>query len=145
MKYLKITSTLVSLFGIVFLFNLKFTMNFTPAGSMGEISDLNVYASLAYIVFWVALSILTGFKGYKYIFIGGLIYSILPFIGLLGTLFIPSPLAIIIMFTFYLGVPVQGVGAGMVFLQLPILIIGYIIGKRIKRNGRSVENIERNI
>lgn len=132
MKYVKSAATLLVLICIVILCNIKFRMYITPAGEMGEISSLNTVVSTIYIIMWSVLSLFSGLKGYKSIFIGGLIYSILPYFGLLGGLLIPSPLAILILIPFYFAVPLQGLGSLFVFLQLPILLLGYIVIGKIK-------------
>jgi hypothetical protein len=133
MKYLKTTIWLLVFIGITILFNISFRMIFTPAGIMGDVSAVNVAASIAYIFFWIILSVIAGYKKFRNVLTAAFIYSSLPFFSLLGTLFMGTRLAIIIMIVFYWGVPVQGINYTLVYLQLPLFLLGYIIGSYIKK------------
>lgn len=132
-KPIKITAWLILFIGITILFNISFRMIFTPAGLMGEASAANTAASTAYILFWIILSVIAGYRKFKSVFTAAVIYACLPFLSLLGTLFIGTQLAIIILIVFYCGVPVQGINYGLVYLQLPLFILGYIIGSKAKK------------
>ena len=128
MRYLKTTFWFIVFIGITILFNFSFRMIYTPAGVMGEASAVNTAASTVYIIFWVLLSIITGYKRFQSVLTAAIIYSCLPFFSLLGTLFMGTRLAIIILIVFYFGVTVQGINYVLVYLQLPLFILGYIIG-----------------
>ena len=129
-NYLAICIWVIVLISITVIFNLSFRMIYTPAGIMGEVSKVNIYASLTYMLFWVLLSVIAGFKKDRRVLIASIIYSIMPFIGMIGSLYVGTPLAILILIVFYWGVPVQGIypDPALVFLQLPLFFLGYIIG-----------------
>ncbi len=132
MKYLKVILGLLIFIGITITFNYFFRMVFTPAGKVGKPTNINVTASALYIAAWTAMSVVAGFKGCRSILEAAVIYSGMPFIGFLGSFFMGTPLAYIVMIIFYWGVPVQGINYGLLFLQLPICIFGYMAGSRLK-------------
>jgi hypothetical protein len=134
LKYLKITTWLIAFIGITILFNISFRMIYTPAGIMGDISPVNTALSIAYILFWVLLSVIAGYKKFRGVLTAAIIYSCLPFLSLLGTLYMGTRLAIIILIVFYWGVPVQGINHTLVYLQLPLFLLGYKIGTIRKSN-----------
>lgn len=137
MRYLKTTIWLMIFIGITIIFNISFRMISTPAGTMGEVSAVNIAASVAYILFWVLLSFISGYKKFRNVLTAAVIYSCLPFFGLLGFFLIGTRLAIIIMFVFYCGVPVQGISQALIYLLLPLFLLGYKLGTIIKKNGQS--------
>jgi hypothetical protein len=118
--------------GITVLFNYFFKMHLTPAGNMGKVTMANVIASYIYVAGWAVLSFVSGIKRFKSILFAALIYSCLPFLAMAGSLFAGNAPAVILMVIFYLGVPVQGVHSGLLFLQLPIFLLGYKMGNSIK-------------
>lgn len=128
MKYIKIGIWVILLFGITVLFNISFSMVFTPDGVKGAVTVSNIVASWAYLIFWVALSVFAGSRKDKCIFVAGIIYSSLPFLGLIGIPFLGTRLAFMVLILFYWGVPVQGISSALVYLQLPIFLLGYISG-----------------
>lgn len=73
MKYVKIALWFILLIGITVLFNFCFRMFFTPAGLMGEVTVPNIVASVAYLLFWIALSIIAGVRKDKCILTAGII------------------------------------------------------------------------
>lgn len=148
MRYLRIAVWFVIFIGITIIFNVCFRMYYTPAGFMGELTTANTVASTVYMLFWIFLSIVTGLKKYRSVLTASIIYSCLPFIGLTGTLFMGTPLAILILIVFYWTVPVQGIHYAFLFLQLPLFLLGYrfgsVMGKlylsRIRdRNGECIK------
>ena len=133
MKYLKIFLGFLFFLSITVLYNYSFRMHITPAGQMGQITAVDFWASLIYIVLWVDISIIAGYKDLKSLYIGGIVYSSLSFIGLLGIPFIGnSPLAVLILIIFYFGAPLQGISIWLQYVQLPLIIGGYCIGIKIK-------------
>ena len=133
MKFLKMFLWFLLFLSITVIYIYSFGMHITPAGKMGQITTVDFFVSLIYIVLWAGLSILAGYKDLKSLYIGGILYSCLSFIGLLGIPFIgKSPLALLIMIIFYLGAPLQGISIWLQFAQLPLIIGGYGIGIQIK-------------
>jgi hypothetical protein len=133
MKYLKAFLCFLPILGVTVLYNFSFEMHITPAGQMGQIDSVDFLVSLVYMVLWITMSIFAGYKGLKSLYAGGIIYSCLPFIGLLGMPFIGnSPLAALVIIIFYLGAPLQGISIWLQFVQLPLIIGGYYTGIQIK-------------
>ena len=128
MRYLTTAIWFVIFIGITIIFNVCFRMYYTPAGLMGELTIANTVASTAYMLFWILISIVSGLKKYRSVLTASIIYSSLPFISLTGTLFMGTPLAILILIMFYWGVPVQGIHYVFLFLQLPLFLLGYKFG-----------------
>lgn len=126
---------------ILIIFNLGLRMVYTPAGQMGENSNANVIASCIYLISWLVLSVVAGVMGKREILVAALIYSALPLLGLLGVLFMGTPLAILIIFYFYWSVPIQGLSAGneqfigvILILQPLIFLLGYFFFNSLRDN-----------
>jgi len=133
MKSLKQLLWFIILMGIAFLFLCIFGLVYTPAGQMGEVSNANKIASVIYLIGWIVISILSGFKNYKTIVASSIIYSALPLIILLLCLTPIPHIAFLIIIVFVQVAPVQGVNYYLVFGQLPIFLIGYVIGIMCKK------------
>lgn len=134
MKYLKMLLWFLLFLSITILYNYFFGMHIRPTGKLSQITAVDFFASLIYLVLWIAISIIAGYKNLKSLYIGGIVYSCLSFIGLLGIPFIgSSPLAVLSIIIFYFGVPLQGISIWLQFIQLPLIIGGYYIGMQIKK------------
>lgn len=144
MRHLRIAVWLMFYIGITVIFNICFRMYYTPAGLMGEVTKANMVASTVYILFWVILSVIAGLKRYRSVLTASIIYSSLPFISLIGILFSGTRLAVIILIVFYWGVPVQGLHQALVYLQLPLFLLGYKFGSGMDKVF-SCRNKDRNV
>jgi len=128
MKSLKASLWFIILMGITFLFLCIFGLVYTPGAQIGEVSNANKIASVIYLIGWIVISILSGFKNYKAIAVGSIIYSALPLISLLLYLTGIPYITPFIMVVFVQAAPFQGVSFYLIFVQLPIFILGYILG-----------------
>ncbi|HKM33730.1 MAG TPA: hypothetical protein VJY54_03200 [Lachnospiraceae bacterium] len=140
MYKVRIMVWLICLIVILVLFNINFGMVYSPAGSMGDISLANVIASTVYLSLWLVMSIYSGIKRRKDIFVAALIYALLPAVGFMGTFFIGTPIAYLSMLLFYSMVPIQGIFAGneqltisaTIIIMPVMLLLGYFISQKLK-------------
>ena len=116
----------------------------TPQGIVGVIKSINVLTSSFFLCCWFTVSYLAGYKKITHLFVGCLLYSLLPILFFVG---INMPGGT---YLYLLGwastLPLQGfffnnTTIGLIFLiQLILLFCGYYIGNRkanIEKNSDS--------
>ncbi|MDO7788794.1 hypothetical protein [Desulforamulus aquiferis] len=140
MKYLKSTFWLMIMIGVTTIYNYRFKPVLTIGGQVGDITPENTFASIIYLISWLALSVVCGYWQHKEALIAAIIYSLMPYAGVfVGSIFAWTPLVVLITIPHYWKVPIQGVCYEMpaleqlVLLLLPVIfLVGYDLGKYLK-------------